>query len=337
MTSSSYVGYAQEMQSPLRYTVLPESVPIRMRRIGVILRNGFSLPDLATIDEVFQLANKLGSSPSHGPRYELFLLSAEGGRIVSASSVFVATTSVDTANATDSFDALFFTNGADSWGICKTGRLSDWLDRISAQRALLPASTGEIRRDDFPRTGSLSITPTPYQSTTAYVKDPAQAIAARNLKLLKTALIIVQEDLGADAAMEIAHTLTPANGVGLSGVEGLGTAPNVSNKIQSSAKWLQANGDRPVSIGEAADVAAMSERNFLRRFKREMGLAPSQFLLQVRLDMVCRLLVDSDLPVDKIARRCGIGGGERLAKIFRKHLNLSPTEYRKLRRLAGSN
>ncbi len=68
-----------------------------------------------------------------------------------------------------------------------------------------------------------------------------------------------------------------------------------------------------------------------------MGLAPSQYLLQVRLDMVCRLLADTDLPVDKIARRCGIGGGERLAKIFRKHLNLSPTEYRKVRRLSMSN
>jgi transcriptional regulator GlxA family with amidase domain len=40
------------------------------------------------------------------------------------------------------------------------------------------------------------------------------------------------------------------------------------------------------------------------------------------------LLTDSELPVDKIARRSGMGNGDRLAKIFRKRLLISPTEYR---------
>jgi transcriptional regulator GlxA family with amidase domain len=44
--------------------------------------------------------------------------------------------------------------------------------------------------------------------------------------------------------------------------------------------------------------------------------------------MVCRLLIETDLPVDKIARRIGMANGDRLAKIFRKRLSVSPTEYR---------
>jgi transcriptional regulator GlxA family with amidase domain len=43
---------------------------------------------------------------------------------------------------------------------------------------------------------------------------------------------------------------------------------------------------------------------------------------------VCRLLIETDLPVDKIARRNGMANGDRLAKIFRKRLLVSPTEYR---------
>jgi transcriptional regulator GlxA family with amidase domain len=102
----------------------------------------------------------------------------------------------------------------------------------------------------------------------------------------------------------------------------------VSEKIKASAKWLETNGQRHISIDEAAQIAGMSERNFLRRFKIEMGVTPSDYLLYVRLDMSCRLLVETDLPVDKVARHCGIGCGGRLAKLFRKHLTTTPTEYR---------
>jgi transcriptional regulator GlxA family with amidase domain len=59
-----------------------------------------------------------------------------------------------------------------------------------------------------------------------------------------------------------------------------------------------------------------------------MGITPSDYLLYVRLDMACRLLLNTDLPIDKIARRSGIGTGGGLAKIFRKHLSTTPTEYR---------
>jgi transcriptional regulator GlxA family with amidase domain len=44
------------------------------------------------------------------------------------------------------------------------------------------------------------------------------------------------------------------------------------------------------------------------------------------------MLVDTDLPADKIARRTGLGSGDRLAKLFRQHLQMSPTEYRTIER-----
>ncbi len=79
----------------------------------------------------------------------------------------------------------------------------------------------------------------------------------------------------------------------------------------------------------------MSERNFLRRFKIEMGITPSDYLLQARLAVTCSLLTDSELPVDKIARRSGMGNGDRLAKIFRKRMMISPTEFRMQSRSEG--
>ncbi|GAB7522259.1 helix-turn-helix domain-containing protein [Paraburkholderia sp. 2C] len=111
---------------------------------------------------------------------------------------------------------------------------------------------------------------------------------------------------------------------------------NVSEKIQSSARWLEANGHRQVGVDEAARMAQMSERNFLRRFKAELGVTPSDYLLYVRLDMSCRMLAETTLPVGSIARRCGIGSGGRLAKLFRKHLGKTPTAYRANHRRLGA-
>ncbi|MFP3741105.1 AraC family transcriptional regulator, partial [Burkholderia sp. SIMBA_019] len=56
----------------------------------------------------------------------------------------------------------------------------------------------------------------------------------------------------------------------------------VSENIKASAKWLEVNGHRQISIDAAAQIAGMSERNFLRRFKIEMGVTPSDYLLYVR-------------------------------------------------------
>jgi transcriptional regulator GlxA family with amidase domain len=141
-------------------------------------------------------------------------------------------------------------------------------------------------------------------------------------------LTLVKRDLGLTVARQIAERLMPGASAKLMSVLSDAGATRVGDKVRASAQWLQENCERPISVIDAAQVVAMSERNFLRRFKLEMGITPSEYLLQARLDMTCRLLTDTELPVDKVARRSGMGSGDRLAKIFRKRLSISPSEYR---------
>ncbi len=140
--------------------------------------------------------------------------------------------------------------------------------------------------------------------------------------------MLVKCDLGPDVAREVGERLVPGLGARLAPLLADPGTSSVRDKVRASARWLKSNCERPISVADAAQVAAMSERNYLRRFKDEIGITPSEYLLRARLDMVCRLLIETDLPVDKIARRNGIANGDRLAKIFRKRLRVSPTEYR---------
>ncbi|MEA3117088.1 MAG: hypothetical protein QOI13_358 [Paraburkholderia sp.] len=150
--------------------------------------------------------------------------------------------------------------------------------------------------------------------------DPLGPIAA--------ALSIVKRDRGANVAREISERSMPGAWRRLGAVLGELDEGGAREKINAAARWMRENYGRPISVAKAAQVAVMSERSFLRRFKSQMGLTPSEYLLRARLDASCMLLVATDLPVDKIARRCGVSSGDGLAKIFRKRLSLSPTEYR---------
>jgi transcriptional regulator GlxA family with amidase domain len=155
---------------------------------------------------------------------------------------------------------------------------------------------------------------------TLTLDDPKGPIAA--------ALSIIKRDHGAAVAREVSERSIPGAWQKLATVLDDTDSGGVRQKIEAAARWIRENYVRPISITDAARVAAMSERNFLRRFKAQIGLTPSEYLLRARLDASCMLLAATDLPVDKIARRCGAGSGDGLAKIFRKRLSISPTEYR---------
>ncbi|WP_330873468.1 helix-turn-helix domain-containing protein [Paraburkholderia hospita] len=144
----------------------------------------------------------------------------------------------------------------------------------------------------------------------------------------RTALRIIEEDLGIDLAQRVAASLVTPKRVPLSALPVKNANRQISEKIKASVLWLDANVEQPISIDTAAEVAAMSERNFLRRFKNEIGMTPSDYLLRARLNLSCRMLLESSLPVDKIARRCGFSNGGQPAKLFRKYFSKTPTDYR---------
>ncbi|REE23705.1 AraC family transcriptional regulator with amidase-like domain [Paraburkholderia sp. BL6669N2] len=315
------VKHKNALQAP----ALPQSTGAI--HIGIALFNGFALPDVASIIEIFQSANALSDTGEpRRTRYEVSLLSASGGRIASSSSVFVWTDSVESRGHDDNFRALFIAGGTGATNAFRDDRLIVWLQQafprsgmvhaIAEGRLMLEAAGfsnaygARIENDSYARSAFPS---------RPLVDSPSP---------LRTALRIVGDDLGPEVARQVADWVAPQGETQFSAILRSKTASHISDKIQASAQWLEANGARPISIDDAAQIAAMSERNFLRRFKSEMGVTPSEYLLYVRLDMSCRLLAKTSLPVDKIARRCGIGSGGRLAKLFRKHLLTTPTEYR---------
>lgn len=303
------------------------------RRIGILLFDGFSLLGAGMIAEVFHTANALSDDAAEGDgqtRYEVRFLSLTGGSIACSAAVHVWTDEIDPGQPAG-FDLLFVAAGENAEGRGIDERVLGWLRAAAHRRTatVRPIAQGRAVLDaaGISRLAQLHDAQSPSQPLALDAVDD-------QFESMKAALTLIRREQGVDAARAVAgrvmpswsHQLLPC--IGDAGMTGPG------EKIRAAARWLRQHCEQDISIAGAAEVAAMSERNFLRRFKLEMGITPSDFLLQARLDTACGFLADTELPVDKIARRSGMGNGDRLAKIFRKRLSISPTEFRQRSRVA---
>lgn len=65
-----------------------------------------------------------------------------------------------------------------------------------------------------------------------------------------------------------------------------------------------------------------------RIFKKKVGIPPKQFILESRLTQ-SRNLLQQGISVKEIAFRCGFNDELYFSRLFKKHLDISPTEFRR--------
>jgi transcriptional regulator GlxA family with amidase domain len=86
--------------------------------------------------------------------------------------------------------------------------------------------------------------------------------------------------------------------------------------------------DEPLEVDVLAAQAHLSRRTFDRQFRAVVGISPLQWLLHQRILHAQRMLEQTDLPVDAIARRVGFTAGVSLRPSFRRIVGVSPQDYR---------
>lgn len=92
--------------------------------------------------------------------------------------------------------------------------------------------------------------------------------------------------------------------------------------------YMQENLASVITVEHLAKVVVLSRYHFIRRFAAATGKTPLQFLIELRIDTARHLLSGDSEPVSQVGRRCGFPSPENFARIFRKHVSCSPSQYR---------
>ncbi|WGF86281.1 helix-turn-helix domain-containing protein [Marinivivus vitaminiproducens] len=89
--------------------------------------------------------------------------------------------------------------------------------------------------------------------------------------------------------------------------------------------------DEPIGLDILADLVGLSRFHFCTAFRQATGRTPYAWLVGLRIERACHLLVHGDLPITEIALAVGYETPSAFAASFRKVTGMPPSQYRKQR------
>jgi transcriptional regulator GlxA family with amidase domain len=164
-----------------------------------------------------------------------------------------------------------------------------------------------------------------------FVKDGKFYTSAGVTAGLDLALALVEEDAGRDLALEVARRLVMfLKRPGAQSQLSIHLAVQLSSRsaTQQVRQWVLANLTAGLSVETLARQAGMSARNFSRVFRRDVGMTPAEYVETTRVDAARRMLEGTDLPLKRVAARCGFSGSDGMRRAFLRRVGVTANRYR---------
>ncbi len=100
-----------------------------------------------------------------------------------------------------------------------------------------------------------------------------------------------------------------------------------SNRLAFIIQYIRDNLGKPLTIEELSHKAYMSESNFHRVFKNELGISPIDFINNERIKLAASLLQDPKKKVKEVYMECGFESRSYFNRVFKRKKTLSPKAY----------
>jgi transcriptional regulator GlxA family with amidase domain len=168
-----------------------------------------------------------------------------------------------------------------------------------------------------------------------YVRDGTVITSAGTAAGIDAALYLVRTELGSAVATAIARRMVvpPHRDGGQRQFIERPVPTTTAESLGPVLEWMLDHLDEAFTVDDLARRAAMSPRTFARRFVAETGTTPHQWVTDQRVLRARRLLEDTDLPVEAVARDAGFGSAALLRHHFTRCTGITPTAFRSQRRL----
>ncbi len=103
--------------------------------------------------------------------------------------------------------------------------------------------------------------------------------------------------------------------------------------VAAAVRFIREHRSEPIQVGDVVDATAASRRVLERRFKKILGRTMGTQIVMAHLDRAKSLLADTDLPTDQVAERSGYAYVQQFNAMFKRHVGLTPSQYRRRYRL----
>lgn len=326
----------------------PASIRKRTKKVVLVATPGTYLLDVAGPADVFTMATKLGAQQyGHDTAcYEVVLASATRAKQVVSGSGIPLTSSLCVTDIDFAVDTLLICGMAFSYVSQVPPAFYTWLRDHQPQIrrtgsvcvgafALAKAGLLDNKRAtthweycdqlqyDYPL---VQVDSNPF-----YVKDGGIYTSGGITSGMDLALAMVEEDLGREIASAVARKLVlhlKRPGSQLQFGKSLPPLELTSPLVNTLHPWLIQHLHKHITVEGMAEQANMSVRNFSRVFFKETGLTPAKFMEKLRLDTARKFLSETDLGIEQVAGKCGLGGAVSMRRVFLRHLKITPSYYR---------
>jgi LacI family transcriptional regulator len=99
-------------------------------------------------------------------------------------------------------------------------------------------------------------------------------------------------------------------------------------EVAHALKFIHENAGRPIQVKEIVDALGVSRRTLEIRFRRAIGKSMNEKIQQNHLERAKRLLLETDLPLPKVANAAGYNSASYMAVVFHKAFAMTPARFR---------
>jgi LacI family transcriptional regulator len=99
--------------------------------------------------------------------------------------------------------------------------------------------------------------------------------------------------------------------------------------LSRALRYIRDHSRRAIGVADVARSAGLSRRALERRFRNEIGVSILDQIRKARTDQICKMLVETSLPVGEIAESLGFEDVQHFARYFRSAREMSPLAFRK--------
>jgi AraC family transcriptional regulator, transcriptional activator FtrA len=143
---------------------------------------------------------------------------------------------------------------------------------------------------------------------------------------------LVRNDHGPNVANAVARRLVIAphrEGGQAQFIQAAVTPVEDDDAVARAMSWALGHLAEPISVADLAGVAHLSERSFIRHFKRQTGTSPLRWVISQRVAASLPMLESTGAPVEEIGAAVGFESPVTFRHHFTRTMRTSPSAYRR--------